>query len=412
MRASIVGLACWLTMLGCDGASREREDGQGDAASPRHDAASPDAGVDDAIDIDGKVPPLWDSASSDGQSAAVDGPDGLEASCGSAGGTLRIPDDLALLVNCTQVLGSLAIRDTTLTSLAGPDQLRSIAGSLVIAANARLVEVRGFARLQSIGGDLEVQSNPKLTTVAAFESLDPVGGTISLAENDALDSPALHASAAKLRIEHNLLLSNLRELNVNAQEALVIVGNPSLSEADAHLYANDRYTEEETIMGNRSSRETAMRACGAPDEQTRASYQALAGCTHLLGSLGLQDTSMTDLKALGNLRSIAQDVVMFRPHRILDLSGLENLESVGGQLTISHGEQLQSLAGAERLRAVGGLTIESNHELASVAGLTALETVTGTLSIVGNAMLPQAMAQQFADGLTVGGQKRVSENGP
>jgi hypothetical protein len=407
----LVGLACWLNVVGCAGVSGEPKDEHGDAAMPNRDASTSDTQTDDASAIDGKVTAPWDATVSNQDSAAHDAPWGLEKTCGVAGGTLRIPDDLTLLADCTELLGSLTISGTNIGSLSGPDQLRSIAGSLVIASNPDLMEVRGFVRLHSIGGDLEVRANAKLTTVNAFEGLDMVGGTVTLAENAVLDAPALHASAAKLRIQANPLLSTLHDLRVNAQEATVIVGNPTLSEADAHLYANDRFTASVTISDNRPPRETARRECGAPDEHTRAGYQTLAGCTHLLGSLALQDTFMGNLKGLGNLRAIGKDVIMFRPHRIVDLSGLDNLESIGGELSITHGELLESLRGADRLRSVGGLRIESNFSLRSVAGLSALQTVTGSVSIANNDMLPQAEAQSFADGLAVGGQKLVSANG-
>jgi hypothetical protein len=421
IRTRVIGLACCIVVLGCEGASGEPAPEDGDAVLPRDDAGTTDAGTtdarttdartDDASAIDGKVTAPSDGGLADRTAAALDGPSPFEKSCGAAGGTLRIPEDLALLAECTELLGSLSIRNTDLTSVRGPDQLRSIEGALIVASNPRLVELRGFDRLHSIGGDLEVRANAKLTTFVALEGLDTVGGTVIVAENAALDAPVLHASARQLRIAQNPLLSNLRDLNVSATETIVIVDNPSLSEADAYLYANDRFTAEQTISGNRSPRGMPTHECGAPDEQTHASYQTLAGCTHLLGSLGLQDTSMKTLGSLGNLRAIAKDVILFRPQRLLDLSGLDNLETIGGALTIRLAERLESLAGADRLRSVGGLTVESNFTLRSVAGLGALAAVTGNVSITNNSMLLQTMAQAFADGLTVGGQKLVSGNG-
>lgn len=331
--------------------------------------------------------------------------------CGEVGGTLRLPNDQSALTGCTSLLGSLTIADTALRAIEGLDRLASITGSLTIARNAELTTLEGLSRLESVGGDLELSANPRLVS-AALRNLQTVAGAFRVVQNDALEVLRTGALVDVLHIEGNRSLATFTDGAPGAQRSIAILNNAALSEADAYLFlSNFRPDLQVTVMGNRPPSQTPTRECGAPSEFLQVSYAELAGCTHLRGSLHLRDSFLPHLRALGNLRSIAEDLLMFRPHRFVDLRGLDNLETVGRGLIITHGEKLESLDGASKLRAVGALRIDSNYPLRSVEGLSALESVSGDLHIWGNAMLPQAAAKSFADGLTVGGTIEVAMNG-
>jgi hypothetical protein len=416
--ATSFAAAAWayaLALSACgDGATVEQPE---DAQAPGAESGAADTGVGEGDASTDGARPTTDAASGwvDGglleASVQSDAQHPTGGVCGQPGGTLRLPGDLAALTGCTSVLGSVAIADTDLRGLEGLDRLVSVAGSLTIARNADLTSLDGLSRLESVGGDLELSANPRLVS-AALPSLQTVTGTFRVVQNDALEVLRAGMLADVLHIEGNRSLATFTDIASNAQRSIAILNNTALSEADAYLYLSSfRIDLQVTIMGNRPPSQTQMRECGVAGEALKVSYAELAGCTHLRGSLHLRDSFLPHLRGLGNLRSIGQDLVVFRPHGSVDLRGLENLETVGRELRITNGAKLESLDGASKLRAVGALRIDSNHPLRSVEGLSSLESVAGNLSISGNTMLPQAAAQSFADGMMVGGETQVGMNG-
>ncbi len=60
---------------------------------------------------------------------------------------------------------------------------------------------------------------------------------------------------------------------------------------------------------------------------------------------------------------------------------------------------------------VGNLTLEDNHDLDSLAGLSGLESVGGSLAITGNDQLSDADAEALAERIDVGGSTTIEGNG-
>lgn len=117
--------------------------------------------------------------------------------------------------------------------------------------------------------------------------------------------------------------------------------------------------------------------------ETDAEVAALAGCTHIFGSLAIVE-GVTDLGPLGELRRV-DGTLRVEGHPVLptsltSLAGLDALESVGA-LTITSVDvpDLQPLAGLKEIP--GDVALGSLSELASLEGLHNLESVGGALSI-------------------------------
>lgn len=115
---------------------------------------------------------------------------------------------------------------------------------------------------------------------------------------------------------------------------------------------------------------------------TTSDLTALAGCTHLLGSLRIGDTQLTGLDGLENLRIIDGDLFLFRDEHLQSLEGLRALERVGAggsmvEDAVRSGAEL-FLAGelghhdalrATRLGLTSVCTLHSNAERLALPGL-------------------------------------------
>jgi hypothetical protein len=138
---------------------------------------------------------------------------------------------------------------------------------------------------------------------------------------------------------------------------------------------------------------------------------AVAGCTHVLGTLRVGDTLLTHLDGLNSIDTVDEMLIVFRNTDLTDTGGLSRVRAVGDTVSIRFNSTLPSI-GLKSLTEAGGLDIEYNDVLTSLDDLAALRVIEGDLTINGNPMLSQAEAEAFAAGITVGGTIRVEANGP
>jgi hypothetical protein len=94
-------------------------------------------------------------------------------------------------------------------------------------------------------------------------------------------------------------------------------------------------------------------------------------------------TSLAPLAALDDVRSLE-----IRNTGLVSLAGLENLLAVGGELSIRSNSSLTSLTGLSGLVYVGELKLESNNNLVSLQALSSLTTIALNLTIISNFDLP------------------------
>lgn len=120
------------------------------------------------------------------------------------------------LSGCLSINGTLRLERTSLTTVDGLSEIRSIAGALVIHDNADLENLSGLENLTEIGGDLSINYNPKLADVSALGHLESVGGDLILRGNGALASLngliALVSIGGNIYIRANPDLTSLAEL--------------------------------------------------------------------------------------------------------------------------------------------------------------------------------------------------------
>jgi hypothetical protein len=132
-----------------------------------------------------------------------------------------------------------------------------------------------------------------------------------------------------------------------------------------------------------------------------------------VGSMGIGMVPMLEeLRPLASLRgAIERDLVLSYMDSLVSLHGLDGVESVGATLVLRVLAKLETLDGLGGLRSVGELVIWDNASLRSLAGLSALETVDGTLEIKRNPMLPQSEIDAFMARVEVRGDIIIEGNG-
>ena len=94
--------------------------------------------------------------------------------------------DIAALSGYTGITGNLRIRDTTLTSLSGLENLTSIGGSLYIDYNPALTSLSGLENITSVGGVLTIYGNTALTNLCALYNVNLGANTLAIHYNNAL----------------------------------------------------------------------------------------------------------------------------------------------------------------------------------------------------------------------------------
>lgn len=257
-------------------------------------------------------------------------------------------NDLADFGGVTCITGNLRISNATLTNLSGLETLVAIGGSLDIQYNTALTSVSGLDSLKSVGSALNVQYNSTLTSLAALGSLRSLGSNPTIQNNPALPACWAWEVARLTNTSNSACYGNRGSGNCGAlPEGFVCqpgATGPGVLDRDLQIgsWGND--------------------------------FNELGGLTCLTGSLGISDSSLTDV------------------------TGLVSLTAVGGSVTIQNNQHLAAVSGLVNLASVGGgLTISYNPALANLAGLAGLQTLGSDPTITNNIMLPTCWAQQIAD---------------
>jgi hypothetical protein len=142
----------------------------------------------------------------------------------------------------------------------------------------------------------------------------------------------------------------------------------------------------------------------------------LSGLLHVAGDLRIarldttfaDATSLTEIDALANLRTVGGSLVMRAPY-VTTLSGLQSLRAIGRDFFIDQPVELGDLSGVRSLRAIGGdLRIAATYRFTSIYGLDALETIGGSLELSGNAAIP-VFHEALPKVTCVGGQITIKE---
>jgi hypothetical protein len=246
-----------------------------------------------------------------------------------------------------RVGGDLLLRATSLVAL-DLANLEEVGGELEIAALS-LAAVRA-PRLRSIGvGDASDASlSVTLTELEELElgQLTTIGGVISVHGNRDLRTVRFPA------------LTTAKELSVRESSAVEVIAAPALASVEDLAFV-------------------ALPALRTLD---------LSGLVEVTRTVFMLQCPLSDLSGLRSLASVGRisltSVAGLQDFR--DLSSLQQLRS----LSLSDNPALTSLDGLESVRELFALSIRDQPVLTSMAGLRNVATVSASVAVHGNAMLP------------------------
>jgi hypothetical protein len=238
--------------------------------------------------------------------------------------------DINALSGCTEITGSLTIKNTTLTNLTGLENITNIGGDLRIVDNFDLTSLGGLSNLTSVNS-LYILNNHALTSISALSNVTNV--------------------VQDLYINSNLSLTSLTGL-----ENITSLGK------SLQIYYNESLT----------------------------SLIALSNLTNVGLDLYITNNfSLTNLEGMNNLSNVGRLLYIEANYVLNSISALSNLTSVDGEMSlyISHNNTLTTLGGLENLTSLNGLDIYSNDALTNLCGLYNVNSIERGLVIYDNTSL-------------------------
>lgn len=262
--------------------------------------------------------------------------------------------------------------------------LRTLDGTYAIRTAADVEALAGISRIR---GSLVIDSTA--LTAVSLPTLMSVDDQLIIQGNNALtrvEMPALRYVETSVAVMYNASL-----------ETLVLGDNtssPTWVAFDVELTSNPRLTTLSGIAGLLPRRSLTL------EDNDALEYPGVfSRVSELTGNVFIQDNAGMKELPLANLERLGGNLLVLRNPALPTLTGTQ-LVSVGGDVSIIENDGLIDLSGLPKLELItGALSIQSNNNLLSTKGLTALARV-GRLNVRGNPGLTTAAEFPALRGIT------------
>lgn len=334
-------------------------------------------------------------------------------------GTLTIENldspDLSKLSSLKDV-GGLVIRNCTMTSLNGLDNLEFINRNLILENNENLeslcclnnverveslqiinhpnlTSISGLSGIETVNDTLRIRFAPQLASLDGFQSLKRVNAPFNLNEvgienlnglqnlnhigslffyrldnlTSAVEWNQLLEIETDLKIENCALVTEINVPNLLHVPIIFVGSNPSLLQVN---------------FGQLTSNMESVSIGGAPDMQTLQGFENVP----LMGELYLNNLeSLQDLTGFSGLTVVTGNLVLNNLDALTSFHGFENVTSVAmdyngnaseyTEFFITKMDGINSLDGLEQLQSLGQIRLENNSNLVSLSGTNLQSTV-------------------------------------
>ena len=267
--------------------------------------------------------------------------------------------------------------------------------------NARIFDLGGLSGLNHIQGAFEFRGNPHVTDASGLSLLERVDGDVHLSDNDALESwgdglSKLAEVSGSLYVSGNAKLTSLLlghlpgvgdKVDINNNDALSEIDLTGITSLTTLLLTANNSLVDVSGFANLGSLSDSLYV------RNNASLDNLGGLSKLTvvpGGVYINGNPRLSELGLSGLAEVQGDIELIGNAGVgrMSLAGLEALSTVGGSLTIKDNRLLYSLDGLTSLEMVGGsFVLQGNPSLPDVHGLLALASVAGDLSATGNGAL-------------------------
>jgi hypothetical protein len=343
------------------------------------------------------------------------------------GGYVR---ELDLYLDCTKMLGFLAIvnsEETTLDKLGklqAIEEMQDMSGprgnGLYIGNNSQLLNTAGLASLSLVAGGLTIEENPKLTSTGGVgNNLHSVGVNSDGESIVITNNPALidvgewdlwkGEVSGGLTVEDNLVLAHLNGMSglKSVGGGITIRFNPVLSDISGleNLNSVGKDVSGNSVIVVENNNLKDLRGL-------RGLQGMLQGAVHVANNKAL--LSLDGLQQVLGIGKDENGVSLNITNNAL-LTSLEALEGLSGRLdgsvTVMLNPSLRVLAGLQAISEIGAdeegnsLSIVTNTLLNSMLGFSGLKSVDGAVAVTGNDGLPtlEGLAPTSINGKNTGG---------
>ncbi|MEM6429023.1 MAG: hypothetical protein AAF708_07265 [Deinococcota bacterium] len=261
---------------------------------------------------------------------------------------------LAALAKLESVGGRLSIRSNSrLESLAGLENLSSV-GGLHIVSNEQLSSLTSINKLEFVGfSGIHILDNPRLTSLGTFEQLTSVEGDVLLAANDSLSS--LKSFENITRIAGVLGIGDASSYYGDFGTG----GSSDNGSGDSDSADNDSGDSDTDMRGTQFSSLTELTSLTSvgglhiSDNPHLSSLAGLEKLTALSTSLRISNNAvLASLAPLANINSPVQSLVIDNNDALTTLTGLEGITGISedfDESLIQHNDALVSLAAIANL---------------------------------------------------------------
>ena len=280
----------------------------------------------------------------------------------------------------TEVHGYLTIKECNVTSLAGLENIHAIGRGLILRSNPHLKSVNEMNKL-TFAGSIEIKNCPALKIVDGFGALVHVGPFIQNNSLNFQDNDSLKVISAFEKLKY--LDGNIRLENNSQLETILLPKNITRLLGGLYLINNPSYLSLADFLHL-----TAIE--GGLFVQAQHQFENLSGFNNLetVGELDIRVNSiLSSLDGLEKLRSVNNDVVIFRNDLLSSLRGFRNLRSVHDILVFDL-PYLRSVDGLNNIDSIhGNLNLRNNALLEDLTDLGGLKYIGGSLTIDANRSL-------------------------
>jgi hypothetical protein len=135
----------------------------------------------------------------------------------------------------------------------------------------------------------------------------------------------------------------------------------------------------------------------------------LSNLSVINGQLQVSNTSLTSLAGLGNVTTVAGNIVIRQNASLTSTGGLNSLTNIGGSMEISQNPVLVNLNGLTGITGLNGsLLVQINASLQNITGLSGLTSVGGSFHISRNGALQNVNGLNSL--ISIGGNFLIDEN--
>ncbi|AXG69883.1 receptor L domain protein [Kordia sp. SMS9] len=322
-------------------------------------------------------------------------------------GTINDIVDISGLSFIEEIASSLIIRNTSLTTLNGLQNLTTLGAAdgysetLEITNNPNLTSISSLQNLNTPDGirELRITDSPLLQSLNGVSHLEAQNKVIVTNTGITDFQATVRSFINTFSVRDNPNLTSFSGLIINTNGTypgteVTIRDNPSLTSIDGmqaftdirNLRIIDTGLTSLTGLDNAAIRNS----CTIVNNPALTSIDAINGSGTPSSYIDIQyNGALTSINGFNGMTSHSGNLTIRNNSSLNTISGFTNLNSFSGEFLIELNASLTAIDGFSSLSTINGtMTINNNTSLSSLSGLSALNSVTSAITISDNNSLP------------------------